>query len=660
MVIKSIQLENFRQYKGRQNKIVFSTDSEKNVTVVLGVNTSGKTTLIQAFKWCLYGKDAITFKTKDLLNIEVSETLAMNQNAFVSVEVALVHEQRTYTIRRSQEFTKVSETNLRKGSETLEMQYKLESGAQEIVEEKEIHTIMNRILPENLSDYFFFDGEKISEINSKKNVKEAVHNLMGLDVVESTKKDLEKVSDKFMKEIDTGEDDVKLKNDLEKYQQELETLQCKRKALVKEIAYYENRIEEKAVEISENKVEKANQERKKDLEKAVDRAKERIQQTQANLLREFTKEDVAFFSVPVIHKVFVVIKKAEKHDAGIPDMRTGAIDFILKRGHCICGLDISSNADYKRNIMHERSLLPPEQVGTSLRNLEEKMEGCLKKAPRYRADIHREYTNYRKNIKDEAEDKAKLEEVSKQILGNKDVAHLEREYQESKDMCAKRRDDKDVVERQIGSQKSEIQKLQKEIDSRAIASKKNKKIKECQRYAEHLRSVFEDIFRKRELEIKEKLSKSINQTFKKIYHGNRELVMDEKYQIILNADVEGKKINTDESKGLETVKNFSFICGLVDVAREKISDSATNVNAIDIVTEAYPLVMDAPFSNADEKHIAKISEVIPEVAEQVILMVMQKDWEYAKTTLSNKIGVLYHITKVDNVDTYSVVEEEAK
>ena len=46
MIFKSITLNNFRQYKGKQ-VIEFSTDPEKNVTVIVGVNTSGKTTLIQ-------------------------------------------------------------------------------------------------------------------------------------------------------------------------------------------------------------------------------------------------------------------------------------------------------------------------------------------------------------------------------------------------------------------------------------------------------------------------------------------------------------------------------------------------------------------------------------------------------------------------------------
>lgn len=45
MLIKKLTLHNFRQYVGTQ-EIEFSVDKERNVTVLIGVNTSGKTTLL--------------------------------------------------------------------------------------------------------------------------------------------------------------------------------------------------------------------------------------------------------------------------------------------------------------------------------------------------------------------------------------------------------------------------------------------------------------------------------------------------------------------------------------------------------------------------------------------------------------------------------------
>ena len=53
MLLKELTMTDFRQYLGEQ-KVIFSTDSNKNVTLLLGKNTSGKTTFVQAFRWILY------------------------------------------------------------------------------------------------------------------------------------------------------------------------------------------------------------------------------------------------------------------------------------------------------------------------------------------------------------------------------------------------------------------------------------------------------------------------------------------------------------------------------------------------------------------------------------------------------------------------------
>ena len=48
MLLKKMNLENFRQFIGTQS-IDFSTEPDRNVTIILGENGSGKTTLAQAF-----------------------------------------------------------------------------------------------------------------------------------------------------------------------------------------------------------------------------------------------------------------------------------------------------------------------------------------------------------------------------------------------------------------------------------------------------------------------------------------------------------------------------------------------------------------------------------------------------------------------------------
>ena len=74
MLIKTLRMENFRQFRGT-TKVDFSCDPNKNVTIILGDNTFGKTTLLQAFNWCFYGKVNFDQRPDFLLNYELSEEM---------------------------------------------------------------------------------------------------------------------------------------------------------------------------------------------------------------------------------------------------------------------------------------------------------------------------------------------------------------------------------------------------------------------------------------------------------------------------------------------------------------------------------------------------------------------------------------------------------
>lgn len=89
MLIKKLKLKNFRQYIGEQ-EIQFSTDREKNVTVLIGVNTSGKTTLVRAFEWILYNTNE--FDDKNLLNKNIAENMQIGETQAVEGTLVIEHE----------------------------------------------------------------------------------------------------------------------------------------------------------------------------------------------------------------------------------------------------------------------------------------------------------------------------------------------------------------------------------------------------------------------------------------------------------------------------------------------------------------------------------------------------------------------------------------
>ena len=103
MIIKQIKLTNFRQFMG-EHVIEFSTDKEKNVSVILGSNTCGKTTIVGAFIWGLYGVNNLK-EPKMLLNSVLAQKLTFGSQD-VSVEITLNHDNKDYIILRTQRFSK--------------------------------------------------------------------------------------------------------------------------------------------------------------------------------------------------------------------------------------------------------------------------------------------------------------------------------------------------------------------------------------------------------------------------------------------------------------------------------------------------------------------------------------------------------------------------
>ena len=57
--------------------------------------------------------------------------------------------------------------------------------------------------------------------------------------------------------------------------------------------------------------------------------------------------------------------------------------------------------------------------------------------------------------------------------------------------------------------------------------------------------------------------------------------------------------------------------------------------------DTLPIVLDGPFSKLGDENIRLIAKVLPEVSEQVIIFMLEKDWKY--TGLDAYVGARYSI-----------------
>lgn len=193
MILRSIELENFGLYRGRQSLDLVPARG-RPVILLGGKNGAGKTTLLEAVRLALYGRRALGFRVaqseyEDHLRSRVhvgSDGLPADVASvgleFDYAEGGVVH--RYSVVRR---WTV-------KGSKTVEtLTLEKDDAPVESVPREEWQSFLQELIPPGVSQLFFFDGEKIAEIardDPDEGLAEAVRGLLGIELVGRLRTDL--------------------------------------------------------------------------------------------------------------------------------------------------------------------------------------------------------------------------------------------------------------------------------------------------------------------------------------------------------------------------------------------------------------------------------------------------------------------------------------
>ncbi|MCD6371870.1 MAG: AAA family ATPase, partial [Candidatus Aenigmarchaeota archaeon] len=358
MRIRKIVLTNYRQYKGRQ-EISFGFEKDKNINIIVGVNGSGKTNLLNALTWCLYGREEHLAEVSvhhEMLNDSVRAALKPGETAEVSVEIILENEEGWgFRVVRRKLFLKGKENNISSVNEEQTAFIKLphkkdwDPRAPEFI-------INYKILPEGVKDFFFFDGERLIKLFEEKTaekVKDAILNVSQISLIDTTLDHLEKKKIEYYRESKNISPKAKVKELSEKIEATKRALQ----QLKIEIEEYQKskheiekiikEIEKKLMGYSEERVRELERQYQ-ELEKEKELLREKIEECEGNF-KEFLLSNAP---VALLIDALRITQKLinEKYDKGeLPPPATEEfLREILDRGCCICGTDISKGEARKK------------------------------------------------------------------------------------------------------------------------------------------------------------------------------------------------------------------------------------------------------------------------------------------------------------------------
>ncbi len=651
MVIRRLILNNFRQYIGKQI-INFSTDPQRNVTVLIGINTSGKTTFVRAFEWILYNK--CEFEDKVLLNKKVADSMPQGDRQEVSGTLIIEHNNMVYEITRRQAYIKTGD-NVKGLQSEGRIYYLQDDGQTKTSIDSDFQSNIQSILPRSLSSYFFFGGERVGTISDRADIEESVKGLMGLNILSNAISHLKILIRNLKKDLDySGDDKTRELNE------QLEALRIKeldyKQDLDQAKDQYDYFLEEKekyAALLRANENSAIDQRRREAIDSSIQSLNRKMEKEKKNIVSYFSDNSFAFLSIPLLEKAIRMLDSVSDSTESIPEMTASSLDYILKRRVCICGTRITPNSPVELNILKERSKLPPESIGAIVRRYRETAMQYLTSSESFFNSFEESFSNFRESerlMNHQIDEKKDLEE---RLIGKEDIHVLEKHYNEADRGVRKYEKEKESIQQKLGSIGRDIQNCENRLDRLIANDNKNKQTMEYIGYVQSVLDWISDAYDEREANVRNKLEEKVNYNFSKMYHGSRTISIDEKYR------VKYIDVTTEESEGLKAVRSFAFVSGLVDLAKEIL---ATNNEEVDVGPQYYPLVMDAPFSNVDEIHIRNISTILPSSAQQVIIAVMKKDWDLVSGIMSPYVGMTYEIkkdkdSKGKDIDTMSHIKE---
>lgn len=190
MLFKEFVLHNFGIYRGRH--VIDLNPGNKPIILFGALNGSGKTTFLDGLQLALYGKQARcagrgNMAYPDFLRSSINRYIPPSEGASLELEFSHHTEGRWQTIRVCRSWTA-------RGASVKEKLEAYRNGNLDTVLSEHWAEYVEDFIPSQISELFFFDGEKIEGLADERSasaiIRTGIHALLGLDVVDRLSSDL--------------------------------------------------------------------------------------------------------------------------------------------------------------------------------------------------------------------------------------------------------------------------------------------------------------------------------------------------------------------------------------------------------------------------------------------------------------------------------------
>ena len=598
--LDKISICNFRAFKD----VAIEFEKKNGVYLISGDNNTGKSTFLNAINWCLYGDTP--FYTVD----DVKEVVSLHAPEGVAASVEI------YATVRGTKYRFVRSAH--KGNNTGVLSVATESNGNWTEQDYSAgQDAVRRILPKDLRHLFFFNGENLKDIFSTKHnendLKSSVYKVSEINLIDNAIRHVSLVEAGYLREIEKHN---KFASQIEKLKGEKNGIEKRIAICAEVIAEKERKVDEKRRKIDElDKLIKDTAQARLLIEKRDDLVY-RIKEFKAEL------SDLEFVMAEVVQKNFHRVLLFNEFSSYVNNLieasKKGMIPppidpietaKILKTGVCICNRHIGDEErQFIENQHKEFERLEELSFLTDGIPSFDRIQDELPDVKYQYADMRNEYNNKQNS-------KAKLEIELKSV--NKSLEDID-EAKIHDDPQLRRSNLNDIIASlllEIGFEASDKDKLideQKrittELEKTIRKDTSTQRLDNLRVRAEYLRLQLNTLQASMEDAVREKLQRSLWETFS---------------SILPDTDFTEIKLNNEYLLSMPARDGVIYNPNIVSVGTVKVLGlSLAHALSKDMGYTDVPFLIDNLYGNIKETHFEDITNMVTALApsKQVIIM----------------------------------------
>lgn len=644
MKLKKLVVENFRQFEGVQ-ELVFSDILAKNITLIHAENGFGKTALLNALLWGFYGHDGLTPDVAQKERILHEATAVKNgdpNEVFARVLIFFDHEGISYSLSRS-----LSLAQQRVDSKNTDLTLEFLRDGQTI-QEKRPQARIQSIMPDGISHFLFFNGERIDHLAMEEHsaeVTEAIKQMLGLTLLQTAIDDLRhpNVIGKLRGELRSNTTDEKagVIDEQASVEKRIESLAAKKDNAHKNVAALDDELEKINAKLEANREAKRLQEARKKLETDEKRLLNRKNDITDRLRKLLAEDGFTLFSDDLITHGQSVMSRLRQENKIPARVLNDFLEELLERSTCICKRELAEGTEARAAVEALLTIAGDQHFNNAVGALDNAIGGISSLRDRTESELQSLSHDRLETQELLVQIGEELEEIH-QKLGGKDDEEVSR-LEDSRHKLKLQRDE---MQRTIGQCEKELsekiaereklrQKIQKMADKEGVAQRAQRRLDAV----EESSKVLEDILHAEIEALRPLLNEEIDRHFQKIIkknhwaHLSEDFVLTVRKHVPLSDSEQSVEMDVAQSTGERQITSLVFIASLVSLARRR-SEIKTILKGLS--GSEYPMVMDSPFGQLGGDFRRGIAQWIPDLAPQVVILVSNSQYEGAVEEVLDK------------------------